>query len=32
MTPHALKPNAEEVAVNPRSRSAQCRAAERLAD
>jgi 16S rRNA (cytosine1402-N4)-methyltransferase len=32
LTPHALKPNAEEVAVNPRSRSAQCRAAERLAD
>jgi 16S rRNA (cytosine1402-N4)-methyltransferase len=32
LTSHALKPNAEEVAVNPRSRSAQCRAAERLAD
>ncbi|MCS6831095.1 MAG: 16S rRNA (cytosine(1402)-N(4))-methyltransferase RsmH [bacterium] len=32
LTPHALKPDAEEVARNPRSRSAQCRAAERLAD
>lgn len=30
LTPHALKPNAEEVARNPRSRSAQCRAGERL--
>ncbi|GIV16609.1 MAG: ribosomal RNA small subunit methyltransferase H [Armatimonadota bacterium] len=30
LTPHALKPDAEEVARNPRSRSAQCRAAERL--
>jgi len=30
LTPHALKPNAEEVAYNPRSRSAQCRAGERL--
>lgn len=32
LTPHALKPAAEEVAQNPRSRSAQCRAAERLAE
>jgi len=32
LTPHALKPEAEEVAQNPRSRSAQCRAAERVAD
>jgi 16S rRNA (cytosine1402-N4)-methyltransferase len=32
LTPHALKPDAEEVALNPRSRSAQCRAAERVAD
>lgn len=32
LTPHALKPDAEEVALNPRSRSAQCRAAERLAE
>ena len=31
LTPHALKPDAEEIALNPRSRSAQCRAAERLA-
>lgn len=31
LTPHALKPDAEEVALNPRSRSAQCRAAERIA-
>lgn len=30
LTPHALKPEAEEVARNPRSRSAQCRAALRL--
>ncbi len=30
LTPHALKPEAEEVARNPRSRSAQCRAAQRL--
>lgn len=32
LTPHALKPDAEEVALNPRSRSAQCRAAERIAN
>ncbi len=31
ITSHALKPDAQEVALNPRSRSAQCRAAERLA-
>ncbi len=30
LTPHALKPDAEEIAHNPRSRSAQCRAAERV--
>lgn len=32
LTSHALKPDAEEVAHNPRSRSAQCRAAEKLVD
>jgi len=32
LTPHASKPDEEEVADNPRSRSAQCRAAERIAE
>ncbi len=31
ITAHALKPDAQEVAMNPRCRSAQCRAAERVA-
>lgn len=32
LTAHALKPSAAEIASNPRARSAQCRAAERLAE
>jgi len=31
LTPHVVKPSAEEVQTNPRSRSARLRAAERLA-